>query len=65
LNEASTGVRKCYAFQKNAVGLAVGKDVTAMINYVPQKVSHLVAGEFSAGSTAIDVTAIARVNVTE
>ena len=65
LNEASTGVRKCYEFQKNAVGLAVGKDVTAMINYVPQKVSHLVAGEFSAGSTAIDVTAIARVNVTE
>ena len=65
LNEASTGVRKCYAFQKNAVGLAVGKDVTAMINYVPQKVSHLVAGEFSAGSVAIDTTAIARVNVTE
>jgi len=50
---------------KNAVGLAVGKDVTAMINYVPQKVSHLVAGEFSAGSVAIDTTAIARVNVTE
>ena len=38
LNEASTGVRKCYAFQKNSVGLAIGKDVTAMINYVPQKV---------------------------
>ena len=65
LNEASTGVRKCYAFQKNAVGLAVGKDVTAMINYVPQKVSHLVAGEFSAGAAVIDTTGVALINVTE
>ena len=65
LNEASTGVRKCYAFQKNAVGLAVGKDVTAMINYVPQKVSHLVAGEFSAGAAVIDTTGVALINLTE
>jgi len=65
LNEASTGVRKCYAFQKNSVGLAVGKDVTAMINYVPQKVSHLVAGEFSAGAAVIDTTGVALINVTE
>ena len=65
LNEASTGVRKCYAFQKNSVGLAVGKDVTAMINYVPQKVSHLVAGEFSAGAAVIDTTGVAIINVTE
>ena len=65
LTEASTGVRNCYAFQKNAVGLAIGKDVTAMINYVPQKVSHLVAGEFSAGGAVIDTTAVAKISVTE
>ena len=50
---------------KNALGLAVGKDVTAMINYVPQKVSHLVAGEFSAGAAVIDTTGVAIINVTE
>ena len=65
LTEASTGVRNCYAFQKNAVGLAIGKDVTAMINYVPQKISHLVAGEFSAGGAVIDTTAVAKISVTE
>lgn len=65
LTEASTGVRNCYAFQKNAVGLAIGKDVTAMINYVPQKVSYLVAGEFSAGGAVIDTTAVAKITVTE
>jgi len=65
LTEASTGVRNCYAFQKNSVGLAIGKDVTAMINYVPQKVSYLVAGEFSAGGAVIDTTAVAKITVTE
>ena len=65
LTEASTGVRKCYAFNKNALGLAVGKDIQAQINYVPQKVSYLVAGELSCGAVAVDSTAIALVNVTE
>ena len=65
LNEASTGIRKCYAFQKNSLGLAIGKDVTAMINYVPQKVSYLVAGEFSAGAAVIDTTGLVLINVTE
>ena len=65
LSLASTGVRKCFAFQKNSVGLAVGKEVTASINYVPQKVSHLIAGEFSAGAAVIDATGVALINVTE
>lgn len=65
LTESSTGIRQCYAFQKQAVGLAIGKDVTAMINYVPQKISTLVAGEFSAGSAVIDTDAVVKINVTE
>lgn len=65
LSLASTGVRKCFAFQKNSVGLAVGKEVTASINYVPQKISHLIAGEFSAGAAVIDATGVALINVTE
>tara|TARA_R100000278_G_scaffold5721_2_gene8626 strand:+ start:709 stop:1641 length:933 start_codon:yes stop_codon:yes gene_type:complete len=46
-----------YAFHKDAVGMAIGKDITTMVNYVPQKLSTLIAAEFSAGSVVIDPTA--------
>jgi len=54
---ASSTHFQCYAFQKDAVGMAVGKDITTMVNYVPQKLSTLIAAEFSAGSVVIDPTA--------
>lgn len=50
--------KKCYAFSKNAVGMAIGKDITTMVNYVPQKLSTLIAAEFSAGSVVIDAAAL-------
>lgn len=50
--------KKCYAFSKNAVGMAVGKDITTLVNYVPQKLSTLVAAEFSAGAVVIDAAAL-------
>jgi len=46
-----------YAFHKDAVGMAIGKDITTMVNYIPQKLSTLIAAEFSAGSVVIDPTA--------
>tara|TARA_X000001382_G_scaffold23319_4_gene14217 strand:+ start:975 stop:1904 length:930 start_codon:yes stop_codon:yes gene_type:complete len=46
-----------YAFHKDAIGMAVGKDITTMVNYVPQKLSTLIAAEFSAGSVVIDASA--------
>jgi len=48
---------QCYAFHKDAVGMAIGKDITTMVNYIPQKLSTLIAAEFSAGSVVIDPTA--------
>lgn len=48
---------KSYAFHKDAIGMAIGKDITTMVNYVPQKLSTLIAAEFSAGSVVIDPTA--------
>lgn len=58
LSDGASSDFKSYAFHKNAVGLAVGKDITTMVNYVPQKLSTLVAAEFSAGAIMIDPSAV-------
>lgn len=43
-----------YAFHKNAIGMAVGKDVSTEVNYVPEKLATLISSQFSAGAVAID-----------
>jgi hypothetical protein len=58
-------VRNCYAIHKDAVGLALAQDITARIDYVPQKASHLVLGTMSGGSTVIDSDGVVQVQVTE
>jgi len=58
LSDGSNSDKKCYAFQKNAVGMAVGKDITTSVNYVPQKLATLLAAEFSGGSIVIDPLAV-------
>jgi hypothetical protein len=59
LSDGAASDKKCYAFHKDAVGMAVGKDITTMVNYVPQKLATLIAAEFSAGAIVIDGTAVA------
>jgi hypothetical protein len=53
----------CYAFHKNSIGCAVGKDMTTLVNYVPHKLSTLVAAEYSAGAVAVDKSGIVRIAV--
>ena len=60
LSDGAASDKKCYAFHKDAVGMAVGKDITTMVNYVPQKLATLIAAEFSAGSIVIDPLAVAK-----
>ncbi len=62
---ADSVVRKCYAFHKNSMGLAVGSDVNVNINYVPQKASTLILGEMSMGSAMIDADGVVEIQVTE
>lgn len=62
---ADSVVRKCYAFQKESVGLALAQDINARIDYVPQKASHLVLGTMSGGSTVIDADGVVEIQVTE
>lgn len=61
----TSGVRTCFAIQKDAVGLALAQDMQARIDYIPHKASHLVLGTMSGGSTVIDAEGVVTVNVTE
>lgn len=46
--------RTAFAFHKSSLGYAIGMNMRAEINYVPQKTSWLVNTMFSAGAVAID-----------
>lgn len=61
----NTGDKMGFAFHKNALGMAVGKDITTEVNYVPEKLATLISAQFSAGATAIDNTAIVAVEINE
>jgi len=61
----NTTTRDCFAFNKNALGLAVGQDLTTTSDWVPEKVAHLVNSYLSMGAVAIDETGIVKVQITE
>lgn len=67
-NLLSTGTNsevRGFAFHRDAVGMAVSKDITTLVNYVPQKLSTLIAAEFSAGAVAIDNAGIVSLEVNQ
>lgn len=45
---------KNYLYHTSSIGLGVGSDVKTEVNYVPQKVAHLVVAHMSMGSVVID-----------
>lgn len=51
-------VRNCYWYHKTAIGHAIGKDVTAEINYVGEKAAHLANNMMSQGSVLIDPSGV-------
>ena len=62
---ATAGVRACYAYDTNAIGCAIGKDISSRFDYVPQKVAHLVTAEFTQGCAVIDPSGLVQIDVTE
>jgi hypothetical protein len=58
-------VRKCYAFQKESIGLALAQDITTRIDYVPQKAASIVLGTMSGGSGVIDADGVVEIQVAE
>lgn len=57
--------RTCYAYDRGAVGLAVGLEFRTEVNYIPEKTSWLSNGIFKAGSVAIDALGIVEITCRE
>lgn len=53
--------RKCFVYHSSGVGFASGKDISTEINYVPEKVSHLITSMMSQGAVLIDAEAVIEV----
>lgn len=52
--ETSSSDRHTVAFHKSSLGLGIGSDVKTEVNYIPEKVSHLITSMLSIGGTLID-----------
>lgn len=61
----ASNIRNNYAFDKQAVGLAIGIDFRTEINYVAEKTSWLANGLFKAGACVIDTQGVVEVQSTE
>jgi hypothetical protein len=61
----ATNIRDCFAYHKDAVGMAVGIEPTTTVDYVPQKLSWLTTGVYKAGAVTIDTAGVVKVEVDE
>lgn len=61
----ATNLRDGFAFHKDAIGLAIGMDISTKVDWIPQKKSWLSAGQMKAGAVARDVYGIVKVQSTE
>ncbi len=58
-------VRYCYAYDKAAIGHAIGAEVSTEINYIAEKVSWLINSYMSQGAVLIDTKGISRIMCAE
>jgi hypothetical protein len=61
----NVAARTCFAFNKKSVGVAMGKEVSTEINYIPQRVSTLINTTVSLGAVVIDNLQIAKMTTNE
>lgn len=61
----SSTTRYCYMYHKTAVGQGSGKEVETMIDWIPEKVAHLVNSCMSMGACLIDQNGIVEIECTE
>lgn len=61
---AANSTNTCLAYAKDAVGLAIGKDLVTDIERVPEKDGWLVMGKLSMGAVSILPSGIARMKIT-
>lgn len=58
------GTHTCYAYPKQAIGMAMGKDISTRVDFIPLKDAHQVMGKASFGSITKQADAIAKMLVT-
>ena len=58
-------VRTCFVYHKYAIGHASGHEISTEINYVPERVAHLVTSMMSMGCVVVDATAITHIHCDE
>lgn len=61
LPTGSTNIRLCFAFDRSAVGLAVGLEPQTRVDFIPERLSWLSQGWLKAGSTVIDALGVVEV----
>lgn len=61
LPTGSTSIRLCFAFDRSAVGLAVGIDARTYVDWVGERLSFLSQAVVKAGSTVIDPAGVVEV----
>lgn len=61
----SAGVRRCFAFDRTAIGLAINVESDLEINWIPERAAWLLEQRFSAGACVIDPDGVIRVDCTE
>ena len=59
-NHAAASVTTCLAFNKNAIGAAIGQDIQTRVDYVPLRAAHLINSSVSLGSTIIENAGITK-----
>jgi hypothetical protein len=55
---STSNVRNCFAFHKDAVGLAMTGGVKSEVNYIPEKKSWLISSGVSLGAVTIDTDGV-------
>jgi len=61
LPTGSASIRLCFAFDKAAVGLAVGMEPSTRVDFIPERYAYLSQGVLKAGSTVIDSKGVVEV----
>jgi len=58
-------IRDCFAFHQSSIGTAIGIDPNTTVDWVPQKKSHLSAGQMKLGSIVRDLEGVFIVEIDE
>lgn len=61
----AANIRTCFAWDQQALGLAVGLDGAVKVDWIPNKTSWLAAQYFSGGAVAIDTLGVLEIEASE